>query len=59
MADRHARPPLTALTLDALRIAREAGRRVVTLQASSQGEPVYRRIGFETVSRYRLFTLPE
>ncbi|GIG02921.1 GNAT family N-acetyltransferase [Catellatospora citrea] len=49
----------TALTLDALRIVRESGRRVATLQASSDGEPVYRRIGFETVSHYRMFRLPE
>ncbi|MEU8381831.1 GNAT family N-acetyltransferase [Streptosporangium sp. NPDC048865] len=49
----------TALTLDALRIARNSGRRVATLQASGEGEPVYRRIGFETVSRYRLLTFGE
>jgi ribosomal protein S18 acetylase RimI-like enzyme len=49
----------TALTMEALRITRESGRRVATLQASSEGEPVYRRIGFETVGRYRLFRLPE
>ncbi|MET7397549.1 GNAT family N-acetyltransferase [Dactylosporangium sp. NPDC005572] len=49
----------TALTLEALRITRESGRRFATLQASSEGEPVYRRIGFETVARYRLFKLPE
>jgi ribosomal protein S18 acetylase RimI-like enzyme len=48
----------TALTLEALRIVRESGRTIATLQASSQGEPVYRRIGFETVARYRLFHLP-
>ncbi|GIG02900.1 acetyltransferase [Catellatospora citrea] len=48
----------TALTLEALRIARQSGRTVATLQASSDGEPVYRRLGFETVSRYRLFALP-
>jgi ribosomal protein S18 acetylase RimI-like enzyme len=45
----------TALTRDALRIIRESGRRIATLQASSEGEPVYQRIGFETVGRYRLF----
>jgi ribosomal protein S18 acetylase RimI-like enzyme len=48
----------TALTVEALRIARESGRRIVTLQATSDGEPVYRRIGFKTVSYYRLFSLP-
>jgi ribosomal protein S18 acetylase RimI-like enzyme len=49
----------TALTRDALRIIRESGRRVATLQASSEGEPVYRNIGFETVARYRLFTFSQ
>ena len=49
----------TALTLEALRLTRESGRRIATLQASSEGERVYRRIGFETVGRYRLFKLPE
>ncbi|NMO51475.1 GNAT family N-acetyltransferase [Actinoplanes sp. TBRC 11911] len=47
----------TALTVEAVRIAAESGRRVVTLQASSEGEPVYRRIGFETVSRYHCYQL--
>jgi GNAT superfamily N-acetyltransferase len=47
----------TALTLEALRIARQAGRRIGTLQATAEGEPVYRRIGFQTVARYRLFSL--
>ena len=45
----------TALTRESLRLARESGRRIVTLQASSLGEPVYKRIGFETVGHYRLF----
>lgn len=45
----------TALTLEALRITRDSGRRIATLQASSDGEPLYARIGFTTVGRYRLF----
>ncbi|MEV1238478.1 hypothetical protein ACIBO2_44740 [Nonomuraea sp. NPDC050022] len=49
----------TALTLDALRIARNSGRRIATLQSSSEGRPVYRRIGFETVSPCRLFAFGE
>ncbi len=46
----------TALTHEALRLTRDSGRRIATLQASSEGEPVYERIGFQTVGRYRLFT---
>lgn len=49
----------TALTREALRLTRDSGRRIATLQASSEGELVYRQIGFETVSRYRLYQLPE
>ncbi|HEY6791994.1 MAG TPA: GNAT family N-acetyltransferase [Trebonia sp.] len=49
----------TALTREALRITRESGRRIAALQASSEGEPVYRNIGFQTVARYRLFQFPE
>ncbi|MBG6105998.1 ribosomal protein S18 acetylase RimI-like enzyme [Micromonospora vinacea] len=49
----------TALTCEALRITRESGRRIATLQASAEGEPVYRQIGFDTVARYRLYQLPE
>ncbi|GIJ48397.1 acetyltransferase [Virgisporangium aliadipatigenens] len=48
----------TTLVLEALRITRESGRRLATLQAGSEGEPVYRRVGFETVGRYQLFRLP-
>ncbi|WP_433113762.1 GNAT family N-acetyltransferase [Micromonospora sp. CA-246542] len=49
----------TALTQEALRITRGSGRRIATLQASKEGERVYRKIGFETVTRYRLFRLSE
>ncbi|MFI5843274.1 GNAT family N-acetyltransferase [Catenuloplanes sp. NPDC051500] len=45
----------SALTAVALRTARDAGARVITLQASSQGEPVYQRAGFRTVGDYRFF----
>ncbi|WP_433113755.1 GNAT family N-acetyltransferase [Micromonospora sp. CA-246542] len=58
-ADYRRRGIATALILESLRIVRESGRRIVTLQASSDGEPVYRRIGFETVTRYRLFQFPQ
>jgi predicted acetyltransferase len=47
-----------ALTAAALREGRERGLRVGTLQASAMGEPVYRRMGFETVAEYQLFQLP-
>ncbi|HKS98408.1 MAG TPA: GNAT family N-acetyltransferase [Rugosimonospora sp.] len=45
----------TALTTETLRLARKAGASIATLQASSMGQPVYRRIGFATVAQYRRF----
>lgn len=57
-ADFRHRGVATALTRQALRITRETGRSIVTLQATSEGEPVYRKIGFEEVARYRLFQFP-
>jgi ribosomal protein S18 acetylase RimI-like enzyme len=53
--DHRRRGIATALTREALGIARTNGHPLVTLQASSEGEPVYQAIGFETVTRYRLF----
>lgn len=38
---------------------RDRGLHVVTLQAGTAGASVYRRVGFETVAPYRLFTLPQ
>lgn len=49
----------TELTQEALRIARRAGRQIVTLQASEAGARVYQRVGFRTVGDYRLFRLPK
>lgn len=38
------------------RRAFELGARFVTLQASDQGEPIYRRMGYEVIYRYETFT---
>ena len=46
-----------ALTAAALRAGRERGLRVGTLQSSRLGQPVYRRLGFQTVSQYQLLML--
>lgn len=48
----------TALTREALRLTGESGRGYATLQASRQGAPVYRNMGFQAVGRYRLFRFP-
>ncbi|HEX4254275.1 MAG TPA: GNAT family N-acetyltransferase [Streptosporangiaceae bacterium] len=47
-----------AMTAAALRAGRERGRRIGTLQASSMGQPVYLRMGFQVVAEYQIFTLP-
>jgi GNAT superfamily N-acetyltransferase len=47
-----------AMTAAALRAGRARGRRTGTLQASSMGQRVYRRMGFEVVAEYQIFTLP-
>lgn len=46
----------TASTQEALRLPKESGRRIATLQASAEGELLYRKMGFKTISRYRLYS---
>jgi GNAT superfamily N-acetyltransferase len=43
-----------AVTAAAVNAGLDLGGEVVSLQASPMGEPVYRRMGFETIYRYRL-----
>ena len=42
----------TALTLIPMKEARQSGYRIAVLQASTKGEPVYRKIGFESYFKY-------
>jgi ribosomal protein S18 acetylase RimI-like enzyme len=49
----------TRLTAAALRAGQERGLRVGTLQASSTGALVYRRMGFEKVAEYQLLAPPK
>jgi len=44
-----------AVTAGASRWAFDHGARAVVLQASAQGEPVYRRLGFREITRYPWF----
>ena len=42
----------TAMTLEPMREARQAGYKIAVLQASKMGEPVYRKIGFKSYFEY-------
>jgi ribosomal protein S18 acetylase RimI-like enzyme len=48
----------TAMTAAALLAGRDRGLATGILQATHDGEPVYRRMGFTTVGQYRLMQLP-
>ncbi|ALO99358.1 Acetyltransferase [Streptomyces hygroscopicus subsp. limoneus] len=57
-ASRRRRGIGAVLTLAAVQAARENGLRVATLQATGDGTPVYRRLGFSVVGEYELFEVP-
>lgn len=46
-----------ALTVAAMRAAREAGCRTAVLEASEMGEPVYRRLGFEVRGEFAVYAI--
>lgn len=48
-----------ATTAAAVNAGFEMGAEMTSLQASPMGEPLYRRMGFETIFDYRLFLAPE
>jgi ribosomal protein S18 acetylase RimI-like enzyme len=51
----HRRSLGSAITRHASNAAFAAGAAAVILQASTHGEPVYRRLGFHTICQYRWY----
>lgn len=47
----------SAITVAALELARTSGYRTAALMASAEGEPVYRKLGFEQVERYLVYQI--
>ncbi|PSJ41009.1 GNAT family N-acetyltransferase [Allosphingosinicella deserti] len=47
-----------AVTAAAVRLGGQLGARIATLQATPAGQHLYRRLGFVTVSEYRIMSFP-
>jgi GNAT superfamily N-acetyltransferase len=58
LASRRGRGFGTTITAAALQVARQLGAPVAVLQASEEGEPLYRRLGFSVCGRFTEHPLP-